>query len=736
MIRSLHRWPGLVAAALLLVLSLSGAVLSVFPALETVTAPAQTEAGLTVADLTARVVATHPGVEQIKRAPSGRITAYWFDNGTPGAAVVDPTTGLDAGSADASAVERWMKNLHRSLFLDDTGRIVAAIGAGAMLVLALSGTALVVRRTGGWRRIFAPLKGPLSGRLHVEIARLSVAGLLLSSVTALWMTASTFGYLPEGNVTPPVPDTVSGVSGFAVTDIQALRTTPLSALRELTFPYPDDPTDVYTLKTDAGQGYIDQGTGTLLAWTEPGLWDQVSETIYMLHTGQGAATLGLLLGLMALGVPLMAVTGIIVWVAGRRARPRLRGNATAGQADTVLLVGSEGGNVWGFAATLQAALTAAGQKVHAAPMSAFAPDRYTQVARIIVLASTYGDGVAPASAKGFLDRLAALPAPPAMPLAILGFGDRSFPDFCGYARQVERAAEAKGWTTFLPMDTVNRQSPQDFARWGRLLGAALNMPLELDHQPVAPKTSALTLVSRRDHGAEVQAPTAILRFALPHVPVWRRLTGLGVSRFMAGDLLGIVPAGSPVPRFYSLASGVKDGFVEICVRKHPGGLCSGQLLSLEPGEVIQAFIRPNPGFRPVRGKKPVILIGAGTGIGPLAGFARANTRHRPMHLWFGARHPDSDLLYRPELIDWHTEGRLTSVAAAFSRTEARTYVQDILRRDRARVARLIANGAQVLVCGGRDMAAGVAEAMTDILAPQGLTPAKLKSEGRYAEDVY
>ena len=59
-----------------------------------------------------------------------------------------------------------------------------------------------------------------------------------------------------------------------------------------------------------------------------------------------------------------------------------------------------------------------------------------------------------------------------------------------------------------------------------------------------------------------------------------------------------------------------------------------------------------------------------------------------------------------------------------------------LRRDRARVARLIANGAQVLVCGGREMAAGVAEAMTDILAPQGLTPAKLKAEGRYAEDVY
>src|SRR5690606_7155736 len=121
MIRSLHRRPGLVAAALLLVLSLSGAALSVSPALETVTAPAPTETGPSVADLAARVLVTHPGVEHVKRAPAGRVTAYWFDNGTPGAAVGDPATGLAAGSADGSPVERWLKNLHRSFFLDDSG---------------------------------------------------------------------------------------------------------------------------------------------------------------------------------------------------------------------------------------------------------------------------------------------------------------------------------------------------------------------------------------------------------------------------------------------------------------------------------------------------------------------------------------------------------------------------------------------------------------------------------------
>jgi sulfite reductase (NADPH) flavoprotein alpha-component len=736
MIRSLHRLPGLVAAALLVLLAVSGAALSVLPAVEAAGTPAQQERELSVAELAARVAAVYPGVEQIKRAPSGRITAWYYEGDRPGAAVVDPATGRGLLPADKSAFERWMTDFHRSLFLDDAGRVAAAAGAAAMLALTVSGLFLVARRTGGWRRLFSPLRGPLTARLHAEIARIAAAGLLLSSATALWMTASTFGFLPEGQGAPPVPTAVSGRTGYPAQEIAVLRETPVSSLRELTFPYPGDATDVFTLKTDAGEGYIDQGTGTLLAWTDLGILDRVTETIYMLHTGRGAAALGLVLGLMALGVPVMVGSGVVLWATNRRGRPRIQDNAPASQADTVILVGSEGGSTWGFAATLHAALTAAGRKVHAAPMSAFAPARYMRTARVVVLAATYGDGAAPASAKGFLDRLASLPAPPRMPLAVVGFGDRQFPAFCGYAYEVDRAAEAKGWVRLLPMDAVDRQSPQDFARWGRAFGRTLGIELTLNHQPSAPRSQELTLISRRDYGAEVQAPTAILRFALPQATLWQRLIGRRAQHFSAGDLLGILPESSTLPRFYSLASSSRDGFAEICVRKHRGGLCSTQLMELQPGQSVAAFIRRNPQFRPPRGRAPVLLIGAGTGIGPLAGFARANHKAREMHLYFGARHPDSDVLYAEELTRWQAEGRLASVTTAFSRTAARAYVQDVLRRDGQRVARLIAEGAQVLVCGGREMAAGVAAALTDILTPAGLTPALLKAEGRYVEDVY
>jgi sulfite reductase (NADPH) flavoprotein alpha-component len=229
-------------------------------------------------------------------------------------------------------------------------------------------------------------------------------------------------------------------------------------------------------------------------------------------------------------------------------------------------------------------------------------------------------------------------------LAVLGFGDRSFPVYCAFANAVAAAAEAKDWPELLPLDTVDRQSPQDFARWGRALGDVLGIDLDLAHQPVLPTTETLALISRRDYGAEVQAPTAILRFALPKATLWQRLRGAGFARFTAGDLIGILPEGSPVPRLYSLASAHRDGFVEIVVKRHPGGLASGQFTALEPGDTVTAFLRRNPGFQPGHGRAPLILIGDGTGIGPLAGFVRGNTRHRPIHLFFGMRHPHSDFL--------------------------------------------------------------------------------------------
>lgn len=735
MLRQLHKFSGLLAALLVSVLAVSGAMLSVVPAMERAGAISVAEGQVTIAALAGRIATTYQGVEEIERTPSGTIIVHHLENDRPTAIVVDPVTGQSLGAYERSSFVRWTKNLHRSLFLGDGGRIAAALGAAAMLVLVLTGLQMTARRMGGWRHLFGRARGSRSQRLHVEMGRLATAGLLLSALTALYMSAATFGLVPsKGAQAFDTPIEVSGGPHLPVEQNQALQGFDLSELRELTFPDVNDPNGILELKTIGGAGLIDPATGEMAAWLDRPLPQQIYGFIRMLHTGQGLWWLGLILGMTSLSVPLFSATGAIVWWSGRQGRPRIAANAAAASADTIILVGSEGGSTWGFAATLHKALADAGHKVHTGPMDKLAQS-YPACRQMFILAATYGNGEAPANARSFLDRLETMETPPAS-VAVLGFGDRQFPKFCQFSRDVEAALARNGWRFLMPAETINRQCPQEFARWGQALSAALGKNLVLDHRPAMPRTHGLTLVSRRDYGAEVQAPTAVLRFAPGKRSLLERLSGRGWPSFEAGDLIGIVPPGSTTPRYYSLASSSRDGFLEICVRKHPGGLCSGYLHALRPGDAVAGFIKPNPTFRAVRGKAPVILIGAGTGIGPLAGTIRANSDARPMHLYFGARDPGSDFLYQREIEHWLGENRLTSLRTTFSRVADSGYVQDRLREDAGRLRALIAGGAQIMVCGGRDMAAGVMAALTDILAPTNLDPIVLKAQGRYVEDVF
>lgn len=679
------------------------------------------------------------GPERIVRTAAGSVIVYHSGDGGPAADYVDPQTGRSTGAYEPSAIFGFLAELHRSLFLGTAGHGIAGIGAAALVVLSLSGVLMLVARLGGWSKLFGRARGTLGQRLHVELARFAVLGLLLTSLTGAYMSLVSLELLPDGSngfVAFPVSD---GGPPAPVAGLAALASTPLTDLRELVFPAEGDATDVFTITTNAGQGFVDQATGAMLSFTPNSLAQSVYETFYMLHTGQGAAWLGLLLGLSALGAPAMAASGALIWWRRRRSLPRIAHNAAARAADTIILVGSEGNTTWGFAAALHDALTAAGHKVHTAPMNALPAD-CRRAARMFILAATYGDGTAPASASRFLARLDRLRPPPALEFAVLGFGDRRFQHFCGFAAEVDAALAAKGWTPLRPMGTIDRQSPQAFTQWAAETGARIGTPLMVTHTPPRPRTLALTLAGRVEYGREVQAPTAVLRFVAPETPRRgpRALFGRrgGLPRFEAGDLVGILPPGSTVPRYYSLASGSREGFLEICVRKQQGGLCSEYLHALEPGDRIEAFVTANPEFRPGRGREPVIMIGAGTGIAPLVGFIWNNRRGRPVHLYWGGRDPHSDFLYEDNLSQCLEDKRLTRLVTAFSRIVEGAYVQDKVRADADSIRALLRRGARIMVCGGKEMARGVADVLDDIMLPLGADVGSLKAAGRYLEDVY
>ena len=644
--KAIHRWLGLTVGTLAVVLGVTGAMLAIDPVQQAWQAPAA-PGNLPVATLVERVTRNVQGVEEIRHMPSGAVVVFSFSGDQPQASYVDPGDGRVLGPWQATVLPRWVKYLHRSLLLGDAGRWGAAATALAMGVLCASALVLLLRRLGGWRRLAARVRGSLAQRIHVVTGRVVLGVLCLTSLTALTMSASTLGLVAlDTAAEPEVLSVVTGQPALPGAQLPALQGLAVQDLRRLNFPGATDPEDTWKLATAQRQAWIDQYTGQVSAKKDATFAQRVNDLAVVLHTGESAWAWAVVLGLAGASVLLFWGSGLVIWWQARRLAPHITGNAPLAQADVLIFVASEGGSTWGFAQTLQNALSQGGHRVHTSALENFCTTAATR--QVFVLAATYGEGQAPAHASHALAHMAKCQAS-AVPVTVLGFGDRQFPAFCAFAVAVDRALRAQGWPELLPLECIHQQSGQQFARWGEALAQALGEPLVLAHVPRVPPTVALSLTARRDYAGANGEATAILRFAWPAQGVGARLSGRGLARFAAGDLVGIVPPGSAVPRFYSLASGWEDGFVEICVRQMPGGLCSAHLLGLQPGDATTAFIRTNPGFALPKTRRPVLLIGAGTGVAPLAGFIRRNDRHTPMHLYFGGRDPARDFYFGPDM---------------------------------------------------------------------------------------
>jgi sulfite reductase (NADPH) flavoprotein alpha-component len=128
------------------------------------------------------------------------------------------------------------------------------------------------------------------------------------------------------------------------------------------------------------------------------------------------------------------------------------------------------------------------------------------------------------------------------------------------------------------------------------LAEQLGQPLTLDYRPRLPRTTELELVSRQDYPGGAGEPAAILRFSGPRPAGSTACAGARCRALPPATCWACWRRAAPCRACILLASGWRDGFVEICVRRR-AGVCSGYLHGLQPGARIAAFIRPNPPSR-------------------------------------------------------------------------------------------------------------------------------------------
>jgi cytochrome P450/NADPH-cytochrome P450 reductase len=221
------------------------------------------------------------------------------------------------------------------------------------------------------------------------------------------------------------------------------------------------------------------------------------------------------------------------------------------------------------------------------------------------------------------------------------------------------------------------------------------------------------------------------------------------------------------PRYFSISSSslaapgepsITVGVVEGPARSGHGvyrGVASGYLAGLAEGAEVECFVRP-PSiafYPPTDPTKPMIMVGAGTGIAPYRGFlqARAALKARgdtvgPALLFQGCRNQSQDRIYAEEFEAMARDG-VVELEPAYSRPDTGTkcYVQQRLAECRDRVWALIELGGIVYVCGdAAAMAPAVEEAVLAICRDKrgfGDDQAKawlksMKAEGRYLVDIW
>jgi sulfite reductase (NADPH) flavoprotein alpha-component len=845
-----HWFFGITAGLVLALMGITGALYSfedeIVDALNPETLFVQPQGTyLPLAEMVTRVEAhAHDRVSMFRIEPdSNRIAQVWFQP-APGQRRgemhnFNPYTGEFTEDALGQDFFGFILNLHRFLAAGEYGKQVTAACTLILVFFCLSGLYLRWPRQALNWRVWLTLDWAKKGRsfnwdLHSVFGTWCLIVYLLLAVTGLMWSYDWFnngvtkligdppvageqrrgggGPRPAPGPRDAVPVQVAAADYAAIADTIAKTAGPDLKAYNLRMPQaPGQMATVFYVLKDAphpralNQITLDPANGQLKSvsrYADKRYGAQLLVSNYSLHTGSYWGLPGrIVITVAALLMPLFFITGWLLYLDRRRKKREIRsarGEVSARRSD----YGSQG-PAWligfasqsGFAEQLawQTAgqLQSAGLPVRVQRLADMTEQDLNQSRNALFVVSTFGDGEAPDSARGFERRLLGRPLSlENLNYAVLGLGDRQYQHFCGFAQRLHGwLAERGGSTLFAPVEVDSGDSTA-LQHWQQQLGeltgstpaAAWKAP---DYQnwtlsqrdllnpaSVGSKVFLLGLTSGTGTSWEAGDLVEVLPCNAPSA-VEHFLAGLGIAADTQvkvdglSETLGQALTGRQLPanrshlvglhaqalvdalvplamREYSIASIPEDGSLQLIVRQelHPDGslgLGSGWLTEhAAVGASISLRVRRNSSFHLPSEPAPMILIGNGTGLAGLRSLLKARIAHGEQYNWllFGERNAAHDFLCGDELKNWLARGDLARMDLAFSRDQAeKIYVQDRLREAAEELHRWLADGAVIYICGSLEgMATGVDEALKALIGEEGVQA--LIEQGRYRRDVY
>ena len=421
----------------------------------------------------------------------------------------------------------------------------------------------------------------------------------------------------------------------------------------------------------------------------------------------------------------------------RAARRRASALAPAEGSDALLVAfASQTGQAEKLAWMTASGLSEAGVPARVALLGDLEPDALRAGGRVLIVASTTGEGDGPDAMSWFMRRHMTAPADlSGLSYGLLALGDRTYADFCGFGRVLDLWLRRSGATPLFDRIEVDNGDAGAIRHWQHQLGAVTGHAVQADWAPPAFDRWRLVDRTHLNPGSPGGEAWLLAFEPIDHSPTW-----------VAGDIAEIGLPGDPSPgsREYSVASLPSDGRAEFVVRlmKRPDGspgLASGWLTrGLVVGDPVDMRIRTNRSFHGPSSGTPMILIGNGTGLAGLRAHwrARAGGAHGGTWLMFGERTSAHDAFLDDELQAALASGLLKRLDRVFSRDPGDgRYVQALIGQNAAELAAWIDRDAAILVCGSLEgMSTGVHAALEAALGPDRLL--ELSETGRYRRDVY
>lgn len=704
--RLFHLWLAIVTAVFLLIASVTGIILAFEPVYEQSFGYKRSEANqLTVAALIENTSDVYPEISSISKDHNGYYLITVFDESGESTFYIDPFTGERLGELiKTPEIFDFARTLHRSLYLKQTGRFLIGITSLLLVFISIAGFVLVVRKQGGIRHYFKKVVTEnFYQDYHTKLGKAFIWVILFVSITGTILFLQRFDVIADQVVNHNYDVEINAQP--AQVDSNVFQSTQLNDFKKLVFPFSDFDDDYFELKLTNKELLVHQKNFTIVSQVDYSNGTLLSNFAFKWHTGEGQTWWAIVLGISSVGLLFFIYSGFAIYARRISSRSKWQNNISKTEAEIIIAVGSETGSTADKASALHRAFKMAGMKAYIVSLNDF--EYFPSMKYLILMTSTYGKGDAPSNASQFVRKFNLVKDQyDSFYFSVVGFGSKSYPDFCQYAVELDLLMEEQANASrLLPLHKIEDGSLDGLEKWTQELSTQLNIELRIEKYLSKPKTVSLEVL-RNETSENSDDETFVLE-----------LSGRkqDLKSVQSGDLLAISSPEDDIIRYYSLSVDKGRNTILLSIKKHKSGAVSNYLSHFQPGHSLDASFKSNAAFHFPKKSAGVLLIANGTGIAPFLGMLASNFMKIPTTLFWGGQNESSLSLYKSHLTSLEKEGKLDSFKSAFSRVENDPkYVQQLVKENETFVAAILEKRGTIMICGSLKMQEGVEEELNKI----------------------